>query len=162
MTLMIPPVAVLLRAPAKLLQGAVILHGVASSPVPDTQVRRDCAYTGVCSSRNMNPIAPNSFRMMPSLLSCGARLGQRSHAFKLLATASRLPGLRQEFLEIAGSILQGLVEHAADRPGFAVAGAADIVDFPLAGFAHEIVADGVVDGLGARRTPADDGGRDEI
>ena len=34
-----PPAAVLEIAPAKVLQGAVRLHGLASSPVPETQVR---------------------------------------------------------------------------------------------------------------------------
>src|SRR2546425_6344345 len=31
-------------APAKVLQGAVRLHGLASSPTPDTQVRVACAW----------------------------------------------------------------------------------------------------------------------
>jgi len=35
-------VAVLLIAPANVLQGAVRLHGLASSPIPDTQVRVAC------------------------------------------------------------------------------------------------------------------------
>src|SRR5258708_34332651 len=34
-----PPTAVFEIAPAKVLQGAVRLHGLASSPTPDTQVR---------------------------------------------------------------------------------------------------------------------------
>jgi hypothetical protein len=34
-----PPVAVFDIAPAKVLQGAVRLHGLASSPTPETQVR---------------------------------------------------------------------------------------------------------------------------
>src|ERR1700741_3560834 len=38
-----PPAAVLEIAPAKVLQGAVRLHGFASSPTPDTQVRVACA-----------------------------------------------------------------------------------------------------------------------
>src|SRR6266567_3450232 len=38
-----PSVAVLEIAPAKVLQGAVRLHGLASSPTPDTQVRVACA-----------------------------------------------------------------------------------------------------------------------
>src|SRR5437016_1372621 len=39
-----PPAAVLEMAPAKVLQGAVRLHGLASSPTPDTQVRDACAF----------------------------------------------------------------------------------------------------------------------
>src|SRR6266849_2930865 len=38
-----PPTAVLEIAPAKVLQGAVRLHGLASSPTPETQVRDACA-----------------------------------------------------------------------------------------------------------------------
>src|SRR6476661_4531803 len=39
-----PLVAVFEMAPAKVLQGAVRLHGLASSPTPDTQVRDACAF----------------------------------------------------------------------------------------------------------------------
>lgn len=39
-----PPAAVFEMAPAKVLQGAVRLHGLTSSPTPDTQVRLACAF----------------------------------------------------------------------------------------------------------------------
>src|SRR5437870_1176764 len=39
-----PQAAVLEMAPAKVLQGAVRLHGLASSPTPETQVRVACAW----------------------------------------------------------------------------------------------------------------------
>src|SRR2546425_7752532 len=39
-----PPGAVFEMAPAKVLQGAVRLHGLASSPTPDTHVRVACAW----------------------------------------------------------------------------------------------------------------------
>src|SRR5260370_21661833 len=39
-----PPAAVFEIAPANVLQGAVQLHGLASSPTPDTQVRVACAW----------------------------------------------------------------------------------------------------------------------
>src|SRR5467141_2480607 len=39
-----PPAAVFEIAPAKVLQGAVRLQGLASSPTPDTQVRVACAW----------------------------------------------------------------------------------------------------------------------
>src|SRR6266498_5078359 len=39
-----PPAAVFEIAPAKVLQGAVRLHGLASSPTPETQVRVACAW----------------------------------------------------------------------------------------------------------------------
>src|SRR3569623_1014996 len=45
-TLISPPAAVLEMAPAKVLHGAVRLHGLASSPTPDTQVRDACAIAG--------------------------------------------------------------------------------------------------------------------
>ena len=38
-TLISPPFAVFEMAPAKVLQGAVRLHGLTSSPTPDTHVR---------------------------------------------------------------------------------------------------------------------------
>jgi hypothetical protein len=39
-----PPVAVFEIAPANVLQGAVRLQGLASSPTPETQVRVACAW----------------------------------------------------------------------------------------------------------------------
>src|SRR5580700_10782151 len=45
-TLISPPAAVLEIAPAKVLQGAVRLHGLASSPWPDTHVRFAWALAG--------------------------------------------------------------------------------------------------------------------
>src|SRR3954468_14156699 len=52
-----PPAAVLEMAPAKVLQGAVRLHGFASSPTPDTQVRVACACADVAGrkTRASNP-----------------------------------------------------------------------------------------------------------
>jgi len=44
MTLISPPVAVFEIAPANVLHGAVRLHGLASSPTPETQVRVACAF----------------------------------------------------------------------------------------------------------------------
>jgi hypothetical protein len=41
-----PFVAVFEIAPAKVLQGAVRLQGLASSPTPETQVRLACAWAG--------------------------------------------------------------------------------------------------------------------
>src|ERR1044071_9851785 len=39
-----PPAAVFEMAPAQVLQGAVRLHGLTSSPTPDTHVREACAW----------------------------------------------------------------------------------------------------------------------
>src|SRR5258708_3441702 len=46
-TLISPDAAVLEMAPAKVLQGAVQLHGLASSPTPETHVRVACALAGL-------------------------------------------------------------------------------------------------------------------
>src|SRR5437763_13778471 len=48
-----PPAAVLEIAPAKVLQGAVRLHGLASSPTPDTQVRDACAFMATDASKKI-------------------------------------------------------------------------------------------------------------
>src|SRR4051794_17722829 len=49
--LIVPAGAVFEIAPAKVLQGAVRLHGLASSPTPETQVRVACALAGAEASR---------------------------------------------------------------------------------------------------------------
>ncbi|WP_292189299.1 hypothetical protein [Mesorhizobium sp.] len=46
MQLISPPAAVFEIAPAKVLQGAVRLHGLTSSPTPETHVRGACAEAG--------------------------------------------------------------------------------------------------------------------
>src|SRR5262249_40222522 len=51
-----PPVAVFEIAPAKVLHGAVRLHGLASSPTPDTHVRVACA----CASESKNTQTVNT------------------------------------------------------------------------------------------------------
>ena len=53
-TLISPPVAVFEIAPAKVLQGAVRLHGLASSPTPDTQVRVACACAATLTASRMS------------------------------------------------------------------------------------------------------------
>src|SRR6185369_4856676 len=50
-TLISPPVAVLEMAPAKVLQGAVRLQGLASSPTPETHVRVACAWAAVAAKK---------------------------------------------------------------------------------------------------------------
>jgi hypothetical protein len=47
-----PLTAVFEMAPAKVLQGEVRLHGLASSPTPETHVRVACAWAG--APMNMN------------------------------------------------------------------------------------------------------------
>jgi hypothetical protein len=45
-----PPVAVFAMAPGQVLHGAVRLHGLASSPTPETQVRVACACAGAIAT----------------------------------------------------------------------------------------------------------------
>src|ERR1700716_1695492 len=53
-----PPAAVFEIAPAKVLQGAVRLHGLASSPTPETQVLFACAWAGAAAKNGTKkPIA---------------------------------------------------------------------------------------------------------
>src|SRR3569623_1255663 len=49
-----PPLAVFEIAPAQVLQGAVRLHGLASSPTPEIQVRVAWALAGVAKPRPSN------------------------------------------------------------------------------------------------------------
>src|SRR4029077_15252087 len=53
-----PPGAVFEIAPANVLQGAVRLHGLASSPTPETQVRDACACAALVN-REPTSIAPD-------------------------------------------------------------------------------------------------------
>src|SRR4029077_7487571 len=50
-TLISPPGAVFEMAPANVLHGAVRLHGLASSPTPETQVRVACAWASELNAR---------------------------------------------------------------------------------------------------------------
>src|SRR6266700_2905028 len=52
MQLISPFTAVFEIAPAKVLHGAVRLHGLASSPTPDTQVRLACALAGLARRKS--------------------------------------------------------------------------------------------------------------
>src|SRR5688572_2612410 len=62
-----PPAAVLEIAPAKVLQGAVRLHGLTSSPTPDTQVRVACAWP-VDATARMNITKPKVIKVNRILL----------------------------------------------------------------------------------------------
>src|SRR5580700_9254027 len=54
-----PPAAVFEMAPGQVLHGAVRLHGLASSPTPETQVRVACACAGAVA-RPTTKSAPKS------------------------------------------------------------------------------------------------------
>src|SRR5258708_3674451 len=59
-----PPVAVFEIAPAKVLQGAVRLHGLTSSPTPETQVRVAWAWAGADPNNGTkNPMAKTTKAM---------------------------------------------------------------------------------------------------
>src|SRR4051794_19740436 len=65
-----PAAAVLEIAPAKVLQGAVRLHGLASSPTPETHVRVAWALAGAAArigARNVRKVS-NKMRRMINLL----------------------------------------------------------------------------------------------
>src|SRR5438105_11306750 len=55
--LMMPGLAVLEIAPAKVLHGAVRLHGLTSSPTPETHVRVACALAKSTYTRESNTAA---------------------------------------------------------------------------------------------------------
>src|SRR5437763_1244722 len=65
--LMMPGLAVFEIAPAKVLQGAVRLHGLASSPTPETQVRVACACASEAKPRanSTTKIAESFFTLSP-------------------------------------------------------------------------------------------------
>src|SRR5882672_1395239 len=56
-----PPAAVLEMAPANVLQGAVRLQGLTSSPTPETQVRVACACVSVAKAQ-MKTTTANKFK----------------------------------------------------------------------------------------------------
>jgi hypothetical protein len=67
-----PPAAVFEIAPAKVLQGAVRLQGLASSPTPDTQVLVACACANDAQNKqtvnNINAFIANLESLMDFLL----------------------------------------------------------------------------------------------
>src|SRR3954462_7727560 len=80
-TLISPPAAVFEIAPANVLHGAVRLHGFASSPTPETQVRVACANadvpaninaTNAIEQRNLIRLLKTDERAMGTGKSCAA------------------------------------------------------------------------------------------
>src|SRR3954471_3545022 len=68
-----PSVAVFEIAPAKVLQGAVRLHGFASSPTPETQVRVACAWAEP-TYKGRARIAPRIVQGSANFFMLGSRL----------------------------------------------------------------------------------------
>src|SRR5262249_15784394 len=71
--LIAPPAAVFVMAMAKVLQGAERLHGLASSPAPETQVREDCAAAGSTCRSAKREIARMESRLCFMVASQGYR-----------------------------------------------------------------------------------------
>src|SRR5437660_10569592 len=64
-----PPAAVFEMAPAKVLHGAVRLHGLASSPTPETHVRVACAWAGaVIATVKPSAAAARTRKAVPRLI----------------------------------------------------------------------------------------------
>src|SRR4051812_15185502 len=82
--LMIPPAAVLEIAPANVLQGAVLLHGLASSPTPDTHVRVAGAEATEGTASASSTRAGRSMR-------------RRRRCWGMGVNVCPLPGFRQSF-----------------------------------------------------------------
>src|SRR5205807_4349168 len=61
-----PPSAVLEMAPANVLQGAVRLHGFASSPTPETQVRVACADADAAKAAASNAVVTPAMMDLPA------------------------------------------------------------------------------------------------
>lgn len=106
------PGAVLEIAPPNVLQGAVRVHGLRSSPVPDTQVRTCCARAGAAPRSKASIAATEertnaNFGMTSSpLLFEWSRFGRRAAAVALdRVVAERdqpAPVLRSQSFRIVG------------------------------------------------------------
>src|SRR5436305_7378403 len=90
MQLISPPLAVLEIAPAKVLHGAVRLHGLASSPTPETQVRVACAEAGETNDNADTAPAINAPKIM-RFMRTSPMLGRRRplHTSCVKATIAR-------------------------------------------------------------------------
>src|SRR5947209_6601026 len=79
-----PPAAVLEIAPANVLQGAVRLHGFASSPTPETQVRVACAEADAAKAPASNAAVAAAMMDLrartPRLIGCEHNLAARQNA----------------------------------------------------------------------------------
>src|SRR5882757_5185429 len=71
-----PAVAVLEIAPANVLQGAVRLHGLTSSPTPETQVRVAWALAGADATNGTKPTKASKAMRRISTSLCALRLSQ--------------------------------------------------------------------------------------
>src|SRR5947209_1242302 len=63
-----PEAAVFEIAPAKVLQGAVRLHGLTSSPTPETHVRVACAWAGTEAKIGANIPATNAINAIRRIM----------------------------------------------------------------------------------------------
>jgi hypothetical protein len=63
-----PPATVFEMAPAKVLHGAVLLHGFTSSPTPETQVLAACAFAGGAMKAKLNEVNETTKKRMRSII----------------------------------------------------------------------------------------------
>src|SRR5256885_7122819 len=94
-----PQAAVLEIAPAQVLQGAVRLHGFASSPTPDTQVRDACAWASDVTAK-MNVAIAKVWRVKRNLLICSLLLVLRVRG----SSALTVPTVNKEYVVIKAII----------------------------------------------------------
>src|SRR5688572_26571156 len=80
MTLISPAAAVLEIAPANVLQGAVRLQGLTSSPTPDTHVRVACANAGALTMSAITMKDRDHFLMCALLMRSERRFHPRGTA----------------------------------------------------------------------------------
>src|SRR4029078_12625630 len=91
MALISPPVAVLEIAPAKVLHGAVGLHGLAASPAHETQVRVAWAWTA--DAKAMIEPAVRIDLNMPMVAPSGACRGKHRKSPEHVPMLSQPPAL---------------------------------------------------------------------
>src|SRR5215213_3736890 len=83
-----PPGAVFEIAPEKVLQGAVRLHGLTSSPTPDTQVLVACAWAAVAKAKvNARKAKALSVKRILSIVKSPSVLGSWISGWRLLAVS---------------------------------------------------------------------------
>src|SRR5262245_34535815 len=110
-----PPVAVFEMAPAKVWQGAVRLHGLASLPTPETQVRVACAAAGsTCRGANRG-IAKMESRLC--FMVASQATGVAGTGFQRVAAAPLiLAALPKNQLAAPHDICRGLTEMRSRLP----------------------------------------------
>src|SRR5580704_2810834 len=87
-----PPAVVFEMAPAKVLHGAVRLHGLASSPTPEIQVRVACACAGAIAKPATKSAPRNAERRVDFVIVNAPEVGGWEEDYWKLACEGVLPG----------------------------------------------------------------------